>query len=111
MDKREFNSKRAVSELIALEEVAEVLIKLSSEGNREEVIKLLKDKDFIDQMRKEFLTLFEIIILDIITFQNGYSILINSTEFIPVNIQLWSLFQSLRSLMNYCEGHYFNFNL
>ena len=90
----------AVSELVGQEEVAEILMKLSSEGNREELKRLLKDKNFIDKLSTQSLNLFENIILDIITFQNSYSILIGSTEFIPIK---HSALESLSELKEFNE--------
>ena len=103
--------KETVSELIALDEVAEVLIKLSSEGNREEVIRLLKDKDFIDKMRKESLNLFEIIILDIITFQNGYSILVGNNELIPIKHSALESLSELKELNDLLRGSFISISV
>jgi DNA-binding transcriptional MerR regulator len=101
----------SVSELIGQEAVAEVIIKLSTEGNREELIKLFNDKDFMDQMSTQSLNLFENIILDIITFQNSYSILIGSTEIIPIKHSALESLSELKEFNDMLRGSFISISI
>lgn len=101
----------AVSELIGHDEVADILIRLSSEGNKEEMKRLLKDKNFIDQMTVQSLNLFENLILDIVTFQNGYSILINSNELIPVKHSALESLSELKEFNDLLRGSFISISV
>ena len=100
-----------VSELIDQAEVVDILIKLSSEGKREELKRLLKDKDFIEQMSSQTLNLFENIILDIVTFQNSYSILIGSTDFIPIKHSALESLSELKEFNDLLRGSFISISI
>jgi DNA-binding transcriptional MerR regulator len=100
-----------VSDLIRNENVADIIIKLSTEGNREEVKRLLKDKTFIEQLNTQSLNLFENLILDIITFQNGYSILVGNNELIPVKHSALESLSELEELNDLLRGSFISISV
>jgi DNA-binding transcriptional MerR regulator len=95
-----------VSELIGIEEVADAIMKLTSESNRPELIKLLNDRKFIDHLSTQSLNLFENIILEIITFQNSYSILIGTSEIIPIKHSALESLSELKEFNDLLRGSF-----
>jgi DNA-binding transcriptional MerR regulator len=96
----------SVSEVLGFEEVVDVIMKLTSENNREELIKLLNDKKVIDQLSTQSLNLFETIILELVTFQNSYSILISSTEIFPIKHSALESLSALKEFNDLLRGSF-----
>lgn len=100
-----------VSELITHEDVADILIKLASEENRDTLKKLLKDKNIIDLLSLETMNLFETMIMDIITFSNSYSILIGSTEIVPLKHSALESIADLKEFISVLKGSFISISI
>lgn len=100
-----------VSELITHKDVADILIKLASEENRDALKKLLKDKNIIDLLSSETMNLFETMIMDIITFSNSYSILIGSTEIVPLKHSALESIADLKEFNSVLKGSFISISI
>jgi len=100
-----------VSELIANEDITDILIKLASEEKRDELKKLLKDKNVIDLLSSETMNLFETMIMDIITFTNSYSILIGSTEIVPLKHSALDSIADLKEFNSVLRGSFISISI
>jgi DNA-binding transcriptional MerR regulator len=86
--KTNLNQDAPVPQILENEEIIDTLIQFASEENRDAVKKILKDKEFIDSIQFETINLFETLIMQIITFQSSFSILICGDEIVPFNHSL-----------------------
>ncbi len=73
-----------VSEALEVNEVLDALMKLAKEDKRDEVRKVLQDQDMMTRFQSQTINLFELLIMDIVSFYNSFSIFICAEQVIPV---------------------------
>jgi DNA-binding transcriptional MerR regulator len=100
-----------VSDLTTRPDFSDIIMKLASEEKREELKKLLKNKDFIDMLSKETMNLFEVMIMDIITFSNSYSVLIGSTEILPIKHSALESIADLQAFNSFLRGSFISISI
>ena len=83
------NQDAPVPQILENEEIINTLIRFAAEEKRDAIKEILKNKEFLDSIQFETINIFETLIMQIITFQSSFSILISTDEIIPFNHTLF----------------------
>lgn len=109
--KQDMIQEISVSEALGHKEVLDIVIKLAKGDKRDEIKKVLEDQNVMDLFKFQTINLFESLIMDIISFHNSFSILINSNMVMPIKHSSLEYLSSLSQFNDIFRGSYISISI